>query len=506
MRKNQLIGVLFVFGLGLGLFLGIKPVLAVNPYIRINQYDSQTKSRQVILYLQGPERAWRMLISNNSDLSGGDWEPYRTDKLWYLTYGKGSKTVFVKFKDVWGVETKVYTDTISFYVPDSMNVDFTINSSTVAQTETTVRSVDLYLTWSSGVESVRISNTNDFSGSEDIKISSALKWNLTSGTGDKTVYVQFADANNTVKVVSHSIHYTQSERYIPEGTLLKGQTSTVYYLGYDGKIHPFTNSAIYHSWYQDFSGLTNIANAKLRLYEIGKPVCVRPGTWLVKFRGLPKVYAVEPGCRIRPLFSEANAYLIYGANWRKRVLELDSAEGFYYTERSYSVANKDTDVIDQDRDGLSKETEEENGTSDRNTDSDGDGLSDYEEINYWYSDPTIIDTNTNGINDTKEILRGYSPTGDKLAKVPHGSYEYPFGSVVKNNDDGKFYYHIRQGYYNYMADNLSSAIFSSNHFSTNFIIDSPFVIDLIDYRGRVIEKEIDMYYPTVSTNDVVSLL
>jgi len=66
---------------------------------------------------------------------------------------------------------------------------------------------------------------------------------------------------------------------------------------------------------------------------------------------------------------------------------------------------------DQDRDGLTDEQEAELGTSDYEYDTDGDGLSDVDEINYWKTDPLNPDTDGDGFADAWEILGGYNPNG-----------------------------------------------------------------------------------------------
>ncbi len=66
---------------------------------------------------------------------------------------------------------------------------------------------------------------------------------------------------------------------------------------------------------------------------------------------------------------------------------------------------------DQDHDGVPLPTEHLFGTSDKKVDSDGDGLSDYDEITGWtkgksktkiYTDPTNEDTDGDGLNDKKD--------------------------------------------------------------------------------------------------------
>ena len=54
------------------------------------------------------------------------------------------------------------------------------------------------------------------------------------------------------------------------------------------------------------------------------------------------------------------------------------------------------------------------------TDTDGDGLSDYDEINIYRSNPSSQDTDTDGYDDGMEIKYNYDPnknSEDKLEKI-----------------------------------------------------------------------------------------
>lgn len=67
---------------------------------------------------------------------------------------------------------------------------------------------------------------------------------------------------------------------------------------------------------------------------------------------------------------------------------------------------------DRDRDGIQDNEEEALGTSTRDYDSDGDGLSDKTERDVWKTDPTNNDTDGDGFSDGIEILNGYNPNGE----------------------------------------------------------------------------------------------
>lgn len=66
---------------------------------------------------------------------------------------------------------------------------------------------------------------------------------------------------------------------------------------------------------------------------------------------------------------------------------------------------------DRDFDGLDASDEEVYGTDDRNADTDGDGLTDADEIRTWETDPLNPDTDGDGFSDGTEVAGGYNPSG-----------------------------------------------------------------------------------------------
>ena len=69
------------------------------------------------------------------------------------------------------------------------------------------------------------------------------------------------------------------------------------------------------------------------------------------------------------------------------------------------------DPNDKDADGVKNDEEAKLGTSDFEFDSDGDGLSDSDETKIWKTDPSKMDTDTDGYNDGYEVLKGFNPNG-----------------------------------------------------------------------------------------------
>ncbi|HUT22261.1 MAG TPA: hypothetical protein VMX18_02520 [Candidatus Bipolaricaulota bacterium] len=79
----------------------------------INDGDEETLSRVVTLTLTA-DNAATMLISNDINFLGSEWEPYASEKTWTLTEGFGEKTVYVKFKTSTNNQSATYTDTINY--------------------------------------------------------------------------------------------------------------------------------------------------------------------------------------------------------------------------------------------------------------------------------------------------------------------------------------------------------------------------------------------------------
>ena len=67
--------------------------------------------------------------------------------------------------------------------------------------------------------------------------------------------------------------------------------------------------------------------------------------------------------------------------------------------------------VDSDNDGLPDTQEAQLGTDPHNPDTDGDGLTDGDEVLIWKTDPLNSDTDGDGYPDGREVRNGYSPLG-----------------------------------------------------------------------------------------------
>lgn len=131
---------------------------------------------------------------------------------------------------------------------------------------------------------------------------------------------------------------TFSAATLHAGDLLRGSATAVYYLGADGKKYLFPTSAVYSSWYSDFSGIKTVANTELSSRALGGNVTVRPGK-LVQLVSMdtpwrvmdPKVYAVGEGGVLRWVKTGAVAVAIFGSDWEKKIVPLPEVFSTNYT-------------------------------------------------------------------------------------------------------------------------------------------------------------------------------
>lgn len=99
----------------------------------------------------------------------------------------------------------------------------------------------------------------------------------------------------------------------------------VYYLDADWKRHPFPNQRVFNSWYHDFLQLKEITPEEMAEFRMGAPIRYRAGTRLVKIASVNMVYAVEPGGMLRAIESEQIARDLFGADWNKRIDDVDES-------------------------------------------------------------------------------------------------------------------------------------------------------------------------------------
>jgi len=94
------------------IYFHASPTEPEDPEVRINGESSHTQISSVMLLLYA-EYASSMRINNSKQFAGAKWIPYNTRHEWTLPEGKGDRTVFVQFRDIYGEESEVVSDSIN---------------------------------------------------------------------------------------------------------------------------------------------------------------------------------------------------------------------------------------------------------------------------------------------------------------------------------------------------------------------------------------------------------
>ena len=180
------------------------------------------------IYASDASTVDQMVISNSSDFAGASWESYTTTKAWTLTAGDETKTLYIKYKDIHGNESTIYTDTIQLdtTTPDIQGPtgSIEINSGAQATSSGTV-ALSIYADDTSGVDQMIISNYSDFAGSGWESYTTTKNWPLTNGDGIKTVYIKYKDTQgNESAVYSDNIILNTTS---PTGTIAINSESAV---------------------------------------------------------------------------------------------------------------------------------------------------------------------------------------------------------------------------------------------------------------------------------------
>lgn len=84
--------------------------LAPTGSIRINNGAATTTTTATTLNISA-SGATQMMISNDSSFTGSNWETYATTKAWTIA---APYNVYIKFKDTYGNESTVYSDSITY--------------------------------------------------------------------------------------------------------------------------------------------------------------------------------------------------------------------------------------------------------------------------------------------------------------------------------------------------------------------------------------------------------
>ena len=180
------------------------------PRILLNGGNRYTKSYNVNIRLSAIG-ASEMIVSNNPDLRGAEWQPYRyLLPSWTFDVTDGEKTVYVKFRDEAGNETEIKSDKIILDQGQPSGGKIKIISKEGVQGITNNKEGLVNLELSVEGDDARymmVSNTeNFFEGRWEIYRNKVEDWKLAVGDGEKAVYVKFRDrAGNVSSPVSDRV-------------------------------------------------------------------------------------------------------------------------------------------------------------------------------------------------------------------------------------------------------------------------------------------------------------
>ena len=349
--------------------------------IKINNGASSTSSNNVTLNLTSSDASAEMVIGNDPNFIGQTWQPFSSTKTWTLASGLGDKTVYFRLKNKKGL-SQIYQATIKVVQASSGSSGASNSSSTNEANQKTQGKVGVLSLEKSSIDSDKLSlpaNNTDFAvitvlvkdGQGNplknkkvvLKTSRSLEDTITilnSTTDDagkakfkikssnpgistliaivddvaltKTLYLQFTSVDKNTEQIQKEKLVKSKLVPLSISDLIKSKDNpAIYYYGADGKRHAFTSELIYKSYYSDFSKVKEVPKEQLAGLPLGSNVRLRPGTWLVKIESDPKVYAVEPGGKLRWIKKKKIAKALYGSNWNKKIIDISVALFNNYT-------------------------------------------------------------------------------------------------------------------------------------------------------------------------------
>ena len=175
--------------------------LPISAECNINHGAEFTASRQVWIFPQGAGENLQMMFSEDQSFSGVSWEDWADSTEFVLSTGAGIKTVYGRFIN----DFAIVEDCEASISPLAMNPSVIIDNDLLY---TAAREVQLSLS-AGGAAWIRISNDTlpDSLGTPEqwIPYAETIDWELSSGEGSKTVWVEFRSEFEITEAASDSI-------------------------------------------------------------------------------------------------------------------------------------------------------------------------------------------------------------------------------------------------------------------------------------------------------------
>lgn len=131
-----------------------------------------------------------------------------------------------------------------------------------------------------------------------------------------------------LSLFSISANVGRAQTTLPQpDSLIKGESSTVYYYAADGFRYVFPNDKTFGSWFSDFNMVTTVSADVLSKIPLKGNITYRPGVRMVKVQTVSKVYVVDEGGELRWIENEELAKKLYGDDWNKKIDDIP--DGFF---------------------------------------------------------------------------------------------------------------------------------------------------------------------------------
>ncbi|MDD4289665.1 MAG: L,D-transpeptidase family protein [Patescibacteria group bacterium] len=221
------------------------------------------------------------------------------------------------------------------------------------------------------------------------------------------------------------------------GTLLTSEDRAVFYIGADNKKYNFLDSKTYLSWFDKFDYVKTVDKNIINSFEFGGMVRYKSGKYEKQIDNL------TTGTIVKNINSNGFYYIENG--FKRPFLNADSflTNSFdfdYFVEMDLSNY-KNGQIINNKDDSL-RHFSKFSIPLIKNYDSDGDGLFDYDEEHFYYTDYDNKDTDGDKISDGDEINKNLSPIDKniKLLEVDtdndglNNFFEIAYKSDLKNPD------------------------------------------------------------------------
>ncbi len=224
------------------------------------------------------------------------------------------------------------------------------------------RDVSLTIEAGSNIRYMSVSEDPNFLFASMVPYAPSSTVTLSAGYERKTVYVRLFALSGQSVTVSDSITLTSPEakfdeeitkppvlpprervllpraelaKILPIATPVDGLVKlandpAVYYIGLDGKRHPFASGRAFETWGLDFKAVKVVSESDLASVPLGLPILERPGSRWVKIQSDPKTYFVDPdGYTLRWIMDEEAAKALGGEDWNKNIVDVEPT---YFTK------------------------------------------------------------------------------------------------------------------------------------------------------------------------------